>query len=76
MFIVQNDTFLKLQWGKGAEVSFAFYWKLEKRTLILEKNVLIVVIYGLNFSFQVQFLWVSDGKKTEIFPAGPFFLMF
>ena len=76
MFIVQNDTFLKLQGGKGAEVSFAFYWKLEKRTLILEKNVLIVVIYGLNFSFQVQFLRVSDGKKPEIFPAGPFFLMF
>ena len=73
MFVVQNDTFLKLQWGKGVEVSLAFYWKLEKRALILEKNVLIVVIYGLSFSFQVQFLRVSNGKKPEIFPAGPFF---
>ena len=37
------------------EVSRAFFQKLEKSTLILGKNALIVVIYGLHFSFKMQF---------------------
>ena len=36
------------------------------------KNVLIVVIYGFNFSFKMQFLRVSRRKKTEIFRCGGF----
>ena len=57
--------------GRGGEVPPlfpSFFRKLEKSALILEKNALIAVIYGLNFSFKVQFLRVSRTKKSEIFP--------
>ena len=46
----------------SGEVSPALFQKLEKRTLILEKNALIVVIHGLNSSFKVQLLGASRGK--------------
>ena len=39
-----------------------------------KKNVLIVVIYGLNFSFTMQFLRVFRINSRRFFPAGPFFL--
>ena len=57
------------------EVSPALFWKLEKIALILGNNALIAVIYGLNFSFKVQFLKGSRRKKN--FLARPsFFLLY
>ena len=54
------------------EVSPTLIRKLEKSVLILGKNALIAVIYGLNFSFKLQFLRVSRRKKPEIFLCGAF----
>ena len=51
--------------GRGG-VSPTLFQKLGKSALILGKNALIVVIYGLNFSIKMQFLRVSR-KKTEDF---------
>ena len=39
------------------------------------KNALIVAIYGLNFSFKMQFLRVSRRKNRRFFPAGSSFLL-
>ena len=39
----------------GGEVSPAPFLKIEKSVLILEKWVLFVCIYGLKFSFKLQF---------------------
>ena len=39
----------------GGEFSPALFQKLEKSALILGKYALIVVIYGLNFSFKMHF---------------------
>ena len=39
----------------GGEVSRAPFLKIEKSVLILEKWVLFVCIYGLKFSFKLQF---------------------
>ena len=61
--------------GEGREVSSALFWKYEKSALILGKT-LIVVIYGLNFLFKVQFLRVSRRKNRRFFPpAGPLFFV-
>ena len=60
-------------WG---EVSPTLFQKLEESTLILGKNVLIVVICRLNFSFKMQFLRVSKRKNWRFYPVGPFFLVF
>ena len=38
-------------------------------------NAVIVVIYGLNFSFKIQFLRISTRKNRRFFPAGPFFFV-
>ena len=51
------------------------FQKLENSALILGENALIVVICGLNFSFNMQSLRVSWRKSRRFFPAGPFFLM-
>ena len=59
--------------GRGGEVSPALFQKLEKSALILGKNALIVVIYGLNFLFKMQFVRFSRRKSWRFFPAGPFF---
>ena len=58
--------------GGGGEISLALFRKLEKSVLILGKNALIVVFYGINFLFKVQFLRVSRRKNCRFFPAGPF----
>ena len=60
--------------GRG-KVCPALFQELEESTLILGKNALIVVIYGLNFLFKMQFLRVSRRKNRRFFPAGPFFLV-
>ena len=48
------------------ETSPVLFRKLEKYALILTKNLLPTVIYGLNFSFKVQFLRVSRRKTGDI----------
>ena len=45
--------------GRGGEVYPSLFQNLGKSTLILGKNALIVVTYGLNFSFKMQFWRVS-----------------
>ena len=69
------------QRGEGEEVSLTFFRKSEKSALIFGKNVSIVVIYGLNFSYKVQFLSIYNfiiffsifhEKKPEIFPCEAF----
>ena len=60
--------------GKG-ERSPCLFSKIGKKCPNLGKNALIVVIYGLNFSFKRQFLRVSRRKNRRFFPAGPFFLV-
>ena len=52
-----------------------FLHKLEKSALILGKNALIAVIYGVNFSFKMQFLRVFRRKNRRFFPAWPFFFV-
>ena len=47
-------------------VSPAFFQKLGKNTQVFGKNALIVVIYGLNFSLNVQYLSASR-EKTGYF---------
>ena len=39
------------------------------------KNALIVAIFGLNFSFKMQYLRVFSRKNRISFPVGPFFLV-
>ena len=50
----------------GGENSLFPFLKIEKSDLILEKNDLIVFIYGLNFSFKTL-LRVSKKKKMVKF---------
>ena len=50
---------------KGCHLS-----KIGKSDLVLGKNNLIVVIYGLNFSFKIQILRVFRRKKQRFFHAG------
>ena len=62
--------------GEGGKVYPALFQKLKKSALILRKNVLIVVIYKLNFSFKMQSLRVSRRKNRRFMPVGSFFLVF
>ena len=48
-------------------LSIQNFW-LEKSALILEKNTLLAVIYGLDFSFKGQFLRVSSRKNRKKCP--------
>ena len=48
---------------------------MDKSVLIWRKNALIVVIYGLNFSFKMQFLIVFRRKSQRFFPTAPFFFV-
>ena len=57
--------------GGGGQVSPALFQKLEKSVLILGKNSLIVVVYGVNFTFKTQFLRVCR-RKPEILPCGAY----
>ena len=45
--------------GRGGEDYPALFQNLGRSTVILGKNALIVVTYGLNFSFKMQFWRVS-----------------
>ena len=58
--------------GRGGEVSPVLFQKLEKSALIWGKNALVVVIYGLNFLFKMQFVRFSRRKSRRFFPPGPF----
>ena len=57
--------------GRGGGIP-ALFRKLKKSALIWRKNVLIVVIYGYNFSIKMKFLRVSRGKTRRFFPCGAF----
>ena len=46
-----------------------------KSALIWGKNAQIMVIYGLNFSYKMQFFRLSRRKNLRLFRAGPFFLV-
>ena len=61
--------------SRGRGVSPVLFQKLERTALIFGKNTLIVVIYGLIFSFEMEFLRVSKRKNWRLFRAGPFFLV-
>ena len=54
---------------EGGKVAPALFQRLEKSVSILEKNVLVVIAYELNFSFKMQFLRVF----RRFFLVGPFF---
>ena len=60
--------------GGGGGLPCPFSKIGKKNILFLEKITLIVVIYGLNFSFKIQFLRASRRKNRRFLPAGPFFL--
>ena len=47
----------------------------EKCPNFWKKNALIVVIYGLNFLFKMQFLRASRTKNRRFCSVGPFFLV-
>ena len=58
---------------EGGEFSPALFWKLVKNALILGKNALIVVIYGLNKISHSGCNFKSfQEKKQEMFPYGVF----
>ena len=61
--------------GKGEGLPCPFS-KIGKSNLIFGKDALILVIYGLHFSFKMQFLRVSRRKKQRFFLAKLFFLVF
>ena len=58
--------------GGGGKVPPALFGKLEKIPLIWRKNVLIVVIYVSNFSFQTKFLRVPREKTRRLFSCKAF----
>ena len=60
--------------GGGGRSLLPFFENLKKCPNFFGGNALIEVIYGLNFSFKMQFSRVSKRKTQKFFPAGPFFL--
>ena len=66
-FLITTGAWLE---GEVGEVSPALSWKLEKSVLILRKSVLILVIFGLNFSFKMQFLSLPRRKNLKFFLFG------
>ena len=52
-----------------------FFKNWKKVPQFSEKNILIVVIYGINFSFKIQFLEVSRRNNWEFLPMVAFFLV-
>ena len=66
-FLITTGAWLE---GEVGEVSPALSWKLGKSALILRKSVLILVIFGLNFSFKMQFLSLSSRKNLKFFLFG------
>ena len=62
-------------WRRGRGLSHTFF-KIGRKCLILRKSVLILVIFGLNFSFKMQFLSFSRRKNPKFFPVWPFVLEF
>ena len=65
-------TFRRVTRGGEGVVSPILFPKLEKCALILKENVLIVAIYGLNFSSKMLFLRVSKRKSPQFVPVGSF----
>ena len=49
--------------------------KLEKISLIFRKNSLIVAIYELNFSFEIQLLRVFRRKNQRFYLTEPLFFL-
>ena len=64
--ILQNFSVSSRRVTRGEDI----FWKLEKSTPILEKNALIVAMYGLHFSCGFKSF---QEKKKIFYPAGPFF---
>ena len=60
--------------GRGVGLPCPFS-KIGKNCPNFGGNVVIAVIYWLNFSFKVQFLRVSRRKNRRFFHAGPFFFV-
>ena len=54
--------------GRERELSTSVSWKLEESALILEKSVLILIIYRLKFSFKISHLSFSRRKNPIFFP--------
>ena len=71
VILEQHISGMQLEVGGGAGLPSPFS-KIGKKFPNLEKNALIVVIYGHNFSFEMKFLRVSRRKRTEIFTCGAF----
>ena len=61
--------------GGGGKGLPCFFQKIGQKCPNSGKNALIMVIYGLNFSFKMQFLRVSRRKKQRFFATGPFVLV-
>ena len=66
--------------GEGSEDSHSapaptLFRKLEKISLIFRKKSLIVAIYELNVSFEMQLLRVSRRKNQRFYPTGPLFFV-
>ena len=53
-----------------------FFKTWKKVSYFCNENALNVVIYGLNFSFTMQFFKTSQEKNLEIFPCGAFLSCF
>ena len=63
------------QMGEGEGGLPCSFSKIGKKCSNLEKNSVIVAIYGYNFSFKMRYLSVSRRKTHNFFPAEPFFLV-
>ena len=59
----------------GSEDPPTLFRKLEKISLIFRKNSLIVAIYELNFSFEIQLLRVFRRKNQRFYLTEPLFFL-
>ena len=74
-FLISNSVQARNYKGEGGERSPLPFFKNWKKWPNFGKNALIVTIYGLNFSFKIEFLRASKKKKWRFAPAGPLFLV-
>ena len=61
--------------GRGRGLSCTFL-KIGRKCLILRESVMILVIFGLNFLFKMQFLGFSSRKNPKFFPVSSFVIEF
>ena len=58
--------------GRGGVIERDPFLKIGKISLISEKNALVVFVYGLNVSFEMQFQEKLGEQTSKVFPCTVF----